>query len=320
MAVNAAALPSAIFLMGPTACGKTALAESIAQRFPIEVISVDSALIYRHMNIGTAKPDADFLARLPHHLIDIRDPDERYSAADFRRDALPLMTAITARGNIPLLVGGTMLYFKVLLEGIAELPPTDDAIRQQILSDAKQWGWPAMHQRLADIDPLTAAALHPNHSQRIQRALEVYYCSGEALSSHQARQRLEALPYRVAQLALWPEARSDLHARIAQRFDTMLKKGLVNELRELRHNFDLHQDMPSMRAVGYRQSWDFLEQRIDNQQLLEQGLAATRQLAKRQLTWLRKWPNLHRLRVDFDGPWCSERTIETSLQKISKLL
>lgn len=306
--------------MGPTAGGKTALAESIAQRFPVEVISVDSALIYRQMNIGTAKPDADFLARLPHHLIDIRDPDQRYSAADFRRDALPLMAAITARGKIPLLVGGTMLYFKVLLEGIAELPPADDAIRQQILSDAEQFGWQRMHQRLAEVDPSTAAALHPNHSQRIQRALEVYYSSGEALSSHQSRQQLKALPYRVAQFALWPNERHELHARIAQRFEAMLSQGLVNELRDLRQNFDLHQDMPSMRSVGYRQSWDFLEQRINEQQLREQGLAATRQLAKRQLTWLRKWPDLHRLDTDLSHINSPGRIIEASLQKISKLL
>ena len=306
--------------MGPTACGKTALSESIAQHFPVEVISVDSALIYRQMNIGTAKPDADFLARLPHHLIDIRDPDQRYSAADFRRDALPLMADITARGHIPLLVGGTLLYCTVLLEGIAELPPADAAIRQQILSDAEQLGWQAMHQRLAAVDPSTAAALHPNHSQRIQRALEVYYSSGETLSSHQARQQLEALPYRVAQLALWPAERSELHARIAQRFDQMLQQGLVDELRALRQNFDLHPDMPSMRSVGYRQSWDFIERRISEQQLREQGVAATRQLAKRQLTWLRKWPHLHRLSANFDQDQATSHWLEISLQKISKLL
>ncbi|MAV76564.1 MAG: tRNA (adenosine(37)-N6)-dimethylallyltransferase MiaA [Actinobacteria bacterium TMED172] len=306
--------------MGPTACGKTALAESIAQHFPVEVISVDSALIYRHMDIGTAKPDAEYLARLPHHLIDIRDPDQRYSAADFRRDALPLMADITARGHIPLLVGGTMLYFKVLFEGIAELPPADTAIRQQILSDAEQLGWQAMHQRLAAVDPSTAAALHPNHSQRIQRALEVYYSSGETLSSHQARQQLEALPYRVAQLALWPAERSELHARIAQRFDQILHQGLVDELRALRRDFDLHPGMPSMRSVGYRQSWDYIEQRISEQQLREQGIAATRQLAKRQLTWLRKWPGLHRLGADLHSNEVSNQLIDTSLLKISKLL
>ena len=306
--------------MGPTACGKTALAESIAQHFSVEVISVDSALIYRHMNIGTAKPDADFLARLPHHLIDIRDPDQRYSAADFRRDALNLMADITARGHIPLLVGGTMLYFKVLLEGIAELPPADATIRQEILSDAEKLGWQAMHQRLASVDPSTAAALHPNHSQRIQRALEVYYISGETLSSHQERQHFEGLPYRVAQLALWPDERSELHARIAQRFNQMLRQGLVDELRTLRRNFDLHPDMPSMRSVGYRQSWDYLEKRISSQQLREQGEAATRQLAKRQLTWLRKWPHLHRLSANFDQGQVASHWLEISLQKISRLL
>ncbi len=306
--------------MGPTACGKTALAESIAQHFSVEVISVDSALIYRHMNIGTAKPDADFLARLPHHLIDIRDPDQRYSAADFRRDALNLMADITARGHIPLLVGGTMLYFKVLLEGIADLPPADATIRQEILSDAEKLGWQAMHQRLASVDPSTAAALHPNHSQRIQRALEVYYISGETLSSHQERQHFEGLPYRVAQLALWPDERSELHARIAQRFNQMLRQGLVDELRTLRRNFDLHPDMPSMRSVGYRQSWDYLEKRISSQQLREQGEAATRQLAKRQLTWLRKWPHLHRLSANFDQGQDASHWLEISLQKISRLL
>jgi tRNA dimethylallyltransferase len=313
-------LPPAVFLMGPTASGKTALAEHLAQRWPFEVISVDSALVYRDMNIGTAKPDADFLQRLPHHLINIRNPDESYSAAEFRRDALPLMQAITERGRIPLLVGGTMLYYKILLEGIADLPPADESIRSQILADAETHGWQVMHERLEKIDPSAAAILHPNHSQRIQRALEVFYATGETLSSHQARQSADPFPYRVAQFALWTEDRAALHARILTRFELMLEEGLIEEVAQLRKQYVLDPDMPSMRAVGYRQVWDYLDNKIDRSQLLEQGTAATRQLAKRQLTWLRKWPDLHRLCPDYEREAGGSGLQTSTVNKISSVL
>lgn len=293
------ALPPAVFLMGPTASGKTDLALAMAAHWPVEVISVDSALVYRGMDIGTAKPDAGFLHRLPHFLIDIRNPDQAYSAADFRRDALPLMRDIAARGNIPLLVGGTMLYYKVLLEGIAELPATDEQVRKQVLEEADQLGWPALHEKLAAIDPVTAKQLHPNHSQRIQRALEVYYLTGEPMSVIQARQIAEPLLFNVLQLGLWPTDRAALHRRIAMRFEQMLARGFVEEVEHLRTQYGLRADMMSMRAVGYRQVWEFLEKRINRDQLVEQGIAATRQLAKRQFTWLRKWSNLNQLEIDF---------------------
>lgn len=312
--------PPAVFLMGPTASGKTALAQHLAERWPFEVISVDSALVYRDMDIGTAKPDAEFLRQLPHHLIDIRNPDQSYSAAEFRRDALSLMHDISSGGKIPLLVGGTMLYFKVLYEGIAELPPADPDIRAQILADAEQLGWQAMHRRLQTIDPQAAAALHPNHSQRIQRALEVYFATGETLSSHQARQSAEPFPFRVAQLALWPDDRAQLHALIEGRFAQMLEQGLIEELQQLRQKYSLHQNMAAMRAVGYRQVWAYLEGEIDRAQLLATGTAATRQLAKRQLTWLRKWPDLHKLVVNYQKNPANCDLISITLQKISPIL
>lgn len=313
-------LPPAVFLMGPTASGKTELAEHLAAHWPFEVISVDSALVYRGMNIGTAKPDQALLQRLPHHLIDIRNPDQSYSAAEFRRDALPIMDAITARGNIPLLVGGTMLYFKVLYEGIAELPPADEEIRSQILADAQQHGWQEMHSRLAAIDPQAAAALHPNHSQRIQRALEVYYATGRTLSDFQARQSPQSFPYRVAQIGLWPQDRAELHQRIKLRFEQMLAQGLIEELQQLKQQYMLHQDMASMRSVGYRQVWDFLNGDYDRAELLEKGVAATRQLAKRQFTWLRKWPSIQKVIVDYEvnSPDCD--AINATLRKIKPLI
>ena len=277
-------LPPAIFLMGPTASGKTDLAEKLAEQWPVEVISVDSALIYRDMNIGTAKPDADFLQRLPHFLVDIRNPDQAYSAADFRRDALEHMHAIVSRGHIPLLVGGTMLYYKVLLEGLAELPATDPDIRQQLTERAEKLGWPAMHEQLKAVDPASAANIHPNHSQRIQRALEVYHSAGEPMSVILQRQPPQSLPFNALQFALWPSDRQQLHQRIALRFRQMLDQGFVDEVRTLRQRYELQESMMSMRAVGYRQAWDYLEGRIESDQLFDQGVAATRQLAKRQFT------------------------------------
>ncbi len=282
-------LPPAIFLMGPTASGKTALAVELAQRLPVELISVDSALVYRDMDIGTAKPDAATLAVAPHHLIDIISPLETYSAAQFRHDALQLMAEITARGKVPLLVGGTMLYFNALQHGLHDLPSADPAIRQQLEADAAAEGWPAMHARLQQVDPATAARLAPNDSQRIGRALEIFLASGRTMASLLAEQRqVEQLPYALTRLALMPPDRAELHARIALRFELMLKEGLIDEVAGLRRQYpELEPDMPSMRCVGYRQTWDYLEGRLDYKELRERGIYATRQLAKRQITWLR---------------------------------
>ena len=280
--------PPAIFLMGPTASGKTALAVSLVEHFPLEIISVDSALVYRDMNIGTAKPDAATLARAPHHLLDIRDPTEAYSAAAFCEDARRLMAEMTARGKVPLLVGGTMLYFKALLQGLDDLPPADAALRQKLDQEAASRGWPALHAELAQVDPATAARLAPNDSQRIGRALEIFRLTGFPMSALLARAQ-SSLPYRVLQLALLPSDRAVLHQRIATRFDQMLDGGLIEEVERLRRNYALEADMPAMRAVGYRQAWAFLDGAISLGELREQGIAATRQLAKRQLTWLRSW-------------------------------
>ncbi|MFN3750729.1 MAG: tRNA (adenosine(37)-N6)-dimethylallyltransferase MiaA [Thiobacillus sp.] len=282
--------PPAVFLMGPTASGKTALAVALAARFPLEIISVDSALVYRGMDIGTAKPDAATLARAPHHLLDIRDPTEAYSAAAFRDDALRLMAEITARGRVPLLAGGTMLYFRALLKGLDELPRADAAMRRSIEADAAARGWPALHAELARVDPPTAARLAPNDSQRIGRALEIFRLSGTPMSALIARAEVE-LPYRVLQLALIPSDRAVLHRRIAERFDAMLAAGLLDEVKTLRRTHVLTPDLPAMRAVGYRQAWTYLDGDISLADLRETGIAATRQLAKRQLTWLRAWPD-----------------------------
>jgi tRNA dimethylallyltransferase len=282
-----ASLPPAIFLMGPTASGKTAVAVALAQRLPVELISVDSALVYRDMNIGTAKPDAVTLARAPHHLIDILPPTAAYSAAAFRHDALRLMHNATQRGRIPLLVGGTMLYFRALRVGLNDLPQADPEVRAELEAEAAHLGWPAMHQKLALIDAETATRLKPNDSQRIQRALEIFRIAGVPMSVLIAEEKDAALPYRIIPIALVPSERSALHARIATRFASMLKDGLVEELRSLQQKYPLHPDLPAMRCVGYRQAWQFLAGEINEAQLLETGVIATRQLAKRQLTWLR---------------------------------
>jgi len=276
--------------MGPTASGKTALAVSLVERFQLEIISVDSALVYRGMDIGTAKPDAITLARAPHHLLDIREPTEAYSAAAFCEDALRLMADIVARGKVPLLVGGTMLYFRALLKGLDDLPRADAALRQKLEIDAASRGWPALHADLARVDPPTAARLAPNDAQRIGRALEIFQLTGKPMSAL-LDQAQTALPYRVLQLALIPSERAVLHQRIAARFDAMIAEGLIEEVKTLRRNPALTADLPAMRAVGYRQAWAYLNGEIDLDGLREQGLAATRQLAKRQLTWLRSWPD-----------------------------
>ena len=284
-------LPLAVAIMGPTASGKTASALAIAQVIPSEIISVDSALVYRGMDIGTAKPTADELAQVPHHLIDIIDPLDAYSVAQFRNDTLRLVADITARGKLPLLVGGTMLYFKGLTDGLDDLPGADAALRVQLEADAAAIGWPAMHARLAQLDPPTAARLAPNDAQRVGRALEIIALSGQPMSALLARREKTVLPFRLQSFALEPSDRAVLHARIAARFDAMLKDdALQGEVEGLRRRGDLHPGLPSMRCVGYRQAWDYLDGRIDRAALRETGIIATRQLAKRQLTWLRAMP------------------------------
>jgi tRNA dimethylallyltransferase len=277
----------AVLLMGPTASGKSALALALAQRMRAEIVSVDSAQVYRGMDIGTAKPDASARARVRHHLIDIVDPTDAYSAARFRADAIRAIEEIRARGAIPLAVGGTMLYFKALVEGLSALPPADATVRAQLSARAAIAGWPSLHAELARIDPRTAARLEPTDAQRIQRALEVCTVAGRPLSELQgAREARDALGPSIA-IALMPPDRPALHARIAQRFDAMLAAGLAAELAQLRARYPLSADLPSMRCVGYRQAWEFLEGRIDAVALRTRGIAATRQLAKRQYTWLR---------------------------------
>ncbi|WIE51187.1 tRNA (adenosine(37)-N6)-dimethylallyltransferase MiaA [Pseudomonas sp. GM17] len=296
-------LPPAIFLMGPTAAGKTDLAIELTKVLPCELISVDSALVYRGMDIGTAKPSKEVLAEFPHRLIDILDPAESYSAADFRTDALAAMADITARGKIPLLVGGTMLYYKALLEGLADMPPADPQVRAELEEEAARLGWQALHDQLAIIDPESAARIHPNDPQRLTRALEVYRVSGLSMTAHRLRQSAQSteaaasgrgqLPYTVANLAIAPANRQVLHERIAQRFTIMLEQGFVDEVVALRSRSDLHAGLPSIRAVGYRQVWDHLDGKLTFAEMQERGIIATRQLAKRQFTWLRSWADLH---------------------------
>ncbi|ALD98803.1 MULTISPECIES: tRNA (adenosine(37)-N6)-dimethylallyltransferase MiaA [Pseudomonas syringae group] len=297
------ALPPAIFLMGPTAAGKTDLAIELTKVLPCELISVDSALVYRGMDIGTAKPSKAQLAEYPHRLIDILDPAQSYSAADFRSDALAAMAEITARGNIPLLVGGTMLYFKALLDGLADMPAADAQVRAQLEADAQSFGWQSLHDQLAVVDPVSAARIHPNDPQRLIRALEVYRVSGMSMTAHREQQTAQSteaaasgrqqLPYTVANLAIAPADRKVLHQRIALRFEQMLDQGFLDEVLALRSRGDLHSGLPSIRAVGYRQVWDHLDGKLTRDEMQERGIIATRQLAKRQFTWLRSWDDLH---------------------------
>ena len=293
-----AAKPPLICLMGPTASGKTDLAIDIAQHMNCELISVDSALVYRGLDIGSAKPD------YPHHLVDIRDPLDVYSAADFMADANRLADDITARGKVPLLVGGTMLYFKAFLEGLSPMPPADIEVRAAIEREAAAQGWDAIHAQLAQVDPVAAERIHPNHSQRLSRALEVYRSSGTTLSQWRNQEGGRPLPqdrFNVMQLAICPLERSELHRRIALRYQQMMSNGFLAEVQVLRARGDLHTDLPAVRAVGYRQMWSHLEGQLSLDEAVEQGIAATRQLAKRQLTWLRKWPDLRWIYTDNVG-------------------
>ena len=333
-APEAAALP-AIALAGPTASGKTAgalaLAAVLARRgMPVEIISVDSALVYRGMDIGTAKPTPAELAAVPHHLIDIRDPLQAYSAAEFVQDATRLIAEIRARGALPLLVGGTMLYFKALFDGIDDMPPADPAVRARLEAQAAELGWPALHAELARVDPVTAARLAPADSQRIQRALEVWHVSGRPLSSFHTTNTTRKIADSAggisasALFSLEPDDRAWLHARIAQRFDAMLSGGFIDEVQALRARGDLHPDLPSMRCVGYRQAWEELDFRarhapgtpLNLAHLRERGIAATRQLAKRQITWLRSMPGRHAIACD--QPGAEARLVEAVLQRLAQ--
>ncbi len=280
--------PLAIFLMGPTASGKTDLAIQLRQQLPVEVISVDSALIYRGMDIGTAKPSKAELALAPHRLIDICDPAESYSAANFRTDALREMQEISAQGKIPLLVGGTMLYYKALLEGLSPLPSADEKVRSEIEAKAALIGWAGLYQELCKIDPISAQRINPNDSQRINRALEVFYLTGKTLTELTA-QKGEALPYDILQFAIAPEHREVLHRRIEQRFHNMIELGFQQEVEKLYRRPDLNENLPSIRCVGYRQMWEYLRGDYDHNEMIFRGICATRQLAKRQITWLRGW-------------------------------
>lgn len=287
-------LPPSIFIMGPTAAGKTDLAIELAKQYPVELISVDSALVYRGMDIGTAKPSPDTLAQFPHHLIDVLDPTEPYSAGRFRDDALELMADITARGKVPLLVGGTMLYFKALQQGIADLPAADQAIRKALEKQVKEQGLATLHQRLAQIDPVSAARIHVNDPQRLQRAIEVYEITGKSLTELSAEQSSIPFPYRVCKIILSPFDRQVLHDRIAQRYQKMMADGFIDEVRQLFARQDCHAQLPSIRAVGYRQAWSFLNGEYDQETFIYKAIVATRQMAKRQLTWLR---------AQTDGVW-----------------
>jgi tRNA dimethylallyltransferase len=307
--------PLAVAIMGPTASGKTAAALAIAQQVPCEIISVDSALVYRGMDIGTAKPSREELAAVPHHLIDIIDPLESYSVAQFRTDTLRLVGEISARGKVPLLVGGTMMYYKGLAEGLDDLPGADAALRAQLDEEAARIGWPAMHARLAQVDPDSAARLKPNDAQRIQRALEIHALSGKPMSELLAQREKEELPFDLATFALEPSDRAWLHERIARRFDQMLDAGFLDEVKALRARGDLHLGLPSIRCVGYRQAWEYLDGSIDYNAMRDTGIIATRQLCKRQLTWLRAMPQ--RMVVDCCAADAAQQLQQQVLAKIA---
>lgn len=287
-------LPPALFLMGPTASGKTDLAIEICENLPCEIISVDSALIYQGMDIGTAKPNAEELKKAPHKLINFLDPAQSYSVAEFRKDALSAMQDITARGNIPLLVGGTMMYYKSLIDGLSPLPESDQNVRQVIEQKAEEFGWDTLHQQLAQIDPSSAKRIHPNDPQRLIRALEVHKLTNCSMTDLMAT-RSDPIPYNIKQFCIAPDDRKVLHQRIAQRFEQMIDIGFQAEVEKLKARGDLHLNLPSIRCVGYRQMWQYLDGDFDFNIMCEKSIAATRQLAKRQLTWLRGWVDTHAL-------------------------
>lgn len=310
-------LPPAIFLMGPTAAGKTDLALQLVDELSCEIISVDSALIYRGMDIGSAKPSPELLQAYPHHLVDILEPTQSYSAAQFRADALVIMAQITARGKIPLLVGGTMLYYKALMEGLAPMPAADPQVRAVLEQQAAEQGWAALHAQLQQVDPESARRIHPNDPQRILRALEVWQVSGQSMTQLRAQQQQEKqstkqpeLPYNVASFAIAPQQRSVLHERIAHRFHMMLEQGFIAEVQALQQRGDLHADLPALRAVGYRQAWAYLQGELTYNEMIERGIIATRQLAKRQFTWLRSWPNVE---------WLDSLACDNASQVLKKL-
>lgn len=290
--------PQAIFIMGPTASGKTDLAVECVKQFPCELISVDSALVYKQMNIGTAKPEPEVLQQAPHKLVNIIDPAEAYSAANFRNDALQEMAQIVSRGHIPVLVGGTMLYYKALQQGLSKMPAADPVVREMLEQEARDKGWEYMHQQLAMVDSESAQRIHPNDPQRIQRALEVYKLTGCSMTDFWKNQTADQLDFHVIKIALVPEDREYLRERIAQRFYLMLEQGFINEVKTLMSRGDLNLDMPSMRCVGYRQVWEYLEGKTVYDTMIEKAIIATRQLAKRQMTWLRKEENCNFFDVD----------------------
>ncbi|MEX2130058.1 MAG: tRNA (adenosine(37)-N6)-dimethylallyltransferase MiaA [Pseudohongiellaceae bacterium] len=313
--------PAVICLMGPTACGKTRLAVELVQQRPVEIISVDSAQVYRDMNIGSGKPDSATLKLAPHRLIDIRDPAEPYSAADFRQDALQQIREVISKGRTPLLVGGTMLYFKVLRDGLADLPVADPDIRRQIDRLAELQGWQAVHDRLAEVDPASAQRIHPNDPQRLQRALEVYMVTGRSMTQIHKTGRIEAaagtgFPFSLYFLAIQPEDRSVLHSVIDKRFREMLFDGLVEEVETLFRREDLNPDLPSIRSVGYRQVWQYLAGDLSYDGMVEKGIIATRQLAKRQMTWLRSWSDLHVLTTELTG---QKKSLDNALKFVDSV-
>lgn len=311
-------IPPAIFLMGPTASGKTDLAIALRKQLPVEVISVDSALIYKGMDIGTAKPSKAEQAAAPHRLIDILDPAESYSVANFREDALREMSEITAQGKIPLLVGGTMLYYKGLLDGLSPLPSSEPKIRSEIEAKAVQFGWNTLHQTLQQIDPTSAARINPNDSQRISRALEVFYISGKTMTELTAQQG-DALPYEILQFAVMPQERAVLHQRIEQRFEKMITAGFEEEVKQLYARGDLHADLPSIRCVGYRQMWEYLDGEISLDEAIFKGICATRQLAKRQITWLRGWSSEPEWLDSLEPEYSITKMIEKIEQKFNRV-
>lgn len=306
--------------MGPTASGKTDLAIALSEALPCDLISVDSALVYRGLDIGSAKPDAETLRVHPHALIDIRAPTEIYSAADFRRDALADIETSLAKGRTPVLVGGTMMYFKALLEGLAEMPGADAEVRAEIEALAAKQGWPAVHAALAAVDPEMAAQIHPNHSQRLSRALEVYRVSGITMSQWRRQQAQTSLPFQPLQFAIAPDDRAELHRRIELRLKIMFDQGFVDEVRGLMARGDLHLDLPSMRAVGYRQVWQYLQGECDLEEAFERALIASRQLAKRQLTWLRSWPQVQWLPTPLGTKSEQDEIISHNLAQIQQRL